>query len=272
MTKLQSVILVIAAAFFATPNLQAKYLDDETGLYYYGYRYYNPTTGRWLSRDPIAELGFQVLRSKKSRLDTASGNLYGFVGNAAISRVDSSGLTWADLMAKFRNRPVPKMVGVDVTGAAVVGVGGAQAWSLQAAFFADTCQLAFYGVGPAVIDTVEKDPDRPDWKRLLVDMPVGLDVSISLNGSEAIHRGSGHDDADSWVGVFYGGQFGGGPIGKVSVGAFADPQFNWVGIDAGVGVSAFPISARSNPQAYWMIGKPRKLWTCVCDALIYKMP
>ncbi|MBX3410800.1 MAG: RHS repeat-associated core domain-containing protein [Phycisphaeraceae bacterium] len=28
---------------------------DETGLYYYGYRYYNPGTGRWLNRDPIGE-------------------------------------------------------------------------------------------------------------------------------------------------------------------------------------------------------------------------
>ena len=27
-----------------------KYFDDETGLIYYNYRYYNPTMGRWLSR------------------------------------------------------------------------------------------------------------------------------------------------------------------------------------------------------------------------------
>ena len=30
-----------------------KFYDWETGLYYYGYRYYNPSTGRWLSRDPL---------------------------------------------------------------------------------------------------------------------------------------------------------------------------------------------------------------------------
>jgi len=34
-----------------------KYLDEETGLYYYGYRYYSPRIGRWLSRDPIEEEG-----------------------------------------------------------------------------------------------------------------------------------------------------------------------------------------------------------------------
>ena len=30
----------------------SKYSDDETDFIYYGYRYYNPSTGRWLSRDP----------------------------------------------------------------------------------------------------------------------------------------------------------------------------------------------------------------------------
>ena len=31
--------------------------DDETGLVYYNYRYYNPVLGRWLSRDPLGEDG-----------------------------------------------------------------------------------------------------------------------------------------------------------------------------------------------------------------------
>jgi len=34
-----------------------KYLDHETGLYYYGYRYYSPAMGRWLNHDPIGEEG-----------------------------------------------------------------------------------------------------------------------------------------------------------------------------------------------------------------------
>jgi len=51
--------------------------DFETGLFYYGYRYYNPLTGRWPSRDPISEPGGM--------------NLYGFVGNNGISYVDGDG-------------------------------------------------------------------------------------------------------------------------------------------------------------------------------------
>ncbi|MEI7881587.1 MAG: RHS repeat-associated core domain-containing protein, partial [bacterium] len=38
-------------------KFSTKYLDAETGLYYYGYRYYQPETGRWLSNDPIGISG-----------------------------------------------------------------------------------------------------------------------------------------------------------------------------------------------------------------------
>jgi RHS repeat-associated protein len=48
-----------------------------TGLYYYGYRYYDPLTGRWPSRDPIGELG--------------GVNLYGFVGNDGVNSWDVLG-------------------------------------------------------------------------------------------------------------------------------------------------------------------------------------
>jgi RHS repeat-associated protein len=39
-------------------KFSTKYLDAETGLYYYGFRYYQPETGRWAaSRDPMGEKG-----------------------------------------------------------------------------------------------------------------------------------------------------------------------------------------------------------------------
>ncbi len=56
-----------------------KPLDQPTGFYYYGYRYYDPTTGRWPSRDPIEENG--------------GINLYGFVGNDVINKSDHLGLS-----------------------------------------------------------------------------------------------------------------------------------------------------------------------------------
>ena len=55
--------------------------DAVTGLYYYGYRFYDPVTGRWPSRDPIGERG--------------GVDLYTFVWNNGISWLDFRGL-WGD--------------------------------------------------------------------------------------------------------------------------------------------------------------------------------
>jgi RHS repeat-associated protein len=71
---------------------------DTTGLYYYGYRYYSPNLGRWISRDPIGEKGAVLLRSgysnASSQLDYsgAERNLFEFVGNAPCDRADVLGL------------------------------------------------------------------------------------------------------------------------------------------------------------------------------------
>jgi hypothetical protein len=54
-------------------------LDIETGLFYYGYRYYSPELGRWTRWDPIGE--------------EVSLNLYSFVNNAPAEYIDIIGLT-----------------------------------------------------------------------------------------------------------------------------------------------------------------------------------
>jgi uncharacterized protein RhaS with RHS repeats len=53
------------------------------GVTYYTYRWYDPLTGRWPSRDPIGEEG--------------GVNLYGFVGNQSLSRWDYLGLSMLDV-------------------------------------------------------------------------------------------------------------------------------------------------------------------------------
>ena len=60
-------------------RFSSKLVDAETGLYYYGYRYYSPGMGRFLNRDPIEERG--------------GLNLYGFVGNDPVNKWDLLGLT-----------------------------------------------------------------------------------------------------------------------------------------------------------------------------------
>jgi RHS repeat-associated protein len=58
-------------------RFSTRYTDDETGLIYYGQRYYDPHNGRFINRDPIEERG--------------GYNLYGFCDNDGINQVDILG-------------------------------------------------------------------------------------------------------------------------------------------------------------------------------------
>ncbi len=58
-------------------RFSTKYFDAETGLYYYGYRFYNPILHRWLNRDPIEENG--------------GVNLYAFCRNDGVNYIDPKG-------------------------------------------------------------------------------------------------------------------------------------------------------------------------------------
>lgn len=66
-------------------RFSTEYADQETGLIYYGFRYYNPHTGKWLSRDPMEENG--------------GTNLYAFARNDAINYIDRLGLSRVKLLA-----------------------------------------------------------------------------------------------------------------------------------------------------------------------------
>jgi RHS repeat-associated protein len=72
-------IRVTGALAKANPfRFSSKFQDDESDFLYYGYRSYNPSTGRWLSRDPIVEQG--------------GLHLYGFVRNNPVQLFDYLGL------------------------------------------------------------------------------------------------------------------------------------------------------------------------------------
>ncbi len=58
-------------------RFSTKFTDLETGLVYYGHRFYDPKNGRFINRDPIQEAG--------------GLNLYGFCGNDGVNRWDYLG-------------------------------------------------------------------------------------------------------------------------------------------------------------------------------------
>ncbi|MCR5183440.1 MAG: RHS repeat-associated core domain-containing protein, partial [Opitutales bacterium] len=67
--------------------------DSELALVYYNYRHYSPYDGRWLSRDPIEELG--------------GWNLYAFVGNQILHQTD-----WLGFKGRSgRPKPAPLFPG-----------------------------------------------------------------------------------------------------------------------------------------------------------------
>ncbi len=61
-------------------QFSTKLYDEKTGLSYYGYRFYSPAIGRWITRDPLGEAGGM--------------NLYGFVGGNPVEWVDRWGLQY----------------------------------------------------------------------------------------------------------------------------------------------------------------------------------
>jgi RHS repeat-associated protein len=61
-------------------RFSTKFTDNESGLLYYGHRYYNPSTGRWPNRDPLGERGGK--------------NLYNFVSNNPQGIIDPDGRYW----------------------------------------------------------------------------------------------------------------------------------------------------------------------------------
>jgi RHS repeat-associated protein len=91
-------------------RFSTKYLDAETGLYYYGYRFYNPEVGRWVNRDPLTEKGHKVSLGNKRpnfkmfnlkndhgllnavRAEGVGGwHYYAFVFNNPVSAIDPTG-------------------------------------------------------------------------------------------------------------------------------------------------------------------------------------
>jgi RHS repeat-associated protein len=62
-------------------RFSSKEAHPASGLYYYGFRFYDPSLQRWLNQDPIGEDG--------------GINLYGFVENSPLTQIDSLGLNSA---------------------------------------------------------------------------------------------------------------------------------------------------------------------------------
>jgi hypothetical protein len=91
------------------------------GLVHSAYAYYNPSTGRWLSRDPVAERGGK--------------NIYAFVCNAALHRLDRLGLAPGPASYQYSEGPP---TGVWVVRLAQVETPGAELHGFRSDYFPST--------------------------------------------------------------------------------------------------------------------------------------
>ncbi|MEI6515844.1 MAG: RHS repeat-associated core domain-containing protein [bacterium] len=84
----------------------SKYLDEETGFYYYGHRYFMPEIGRWCSRDPIQETLLYIARANRTAVENNAAlrfaNLFLVMSKKSVLR---------DVYLFCRNNPVCMMDG-----------------------------------------------------------------------------------------------------------------------------------------------------------------
>ena len=108
------------ARFFVTQALEAHRENEPiptttaSGMRFYGFRFYSPKMGRWLSRDPINEDGFRrAFRLGSSRIDE-----WMFVKNNPINKWDYLGLDAAGALecckAKFKKKEAVCQEGCDL--------------------------------------------------------------------------------------------------------------------------------------------------------------
>ena len=77
-------------------RFSTQYADDVTGDVKYLHRDLDTDTGRWLSRDPLGESGFETLRRRRASLRGDGPNLYHFVRNNPVGGIDKLGQAYGN--------------------------------------------------------------------------------------------------------------------------------------------------------------------------------
>jgi RHS repeat-associated protein len=152
-------------------RFSSKEFHANSGMYYYLYRFYDPGLQRWINRDPIEEKG--------------GINVYSYIGNAPVTKIDPLGLTCASNWKFFWSWAMGggqqnRYYGPNTTETKEMenSPGGNK---LRDAFYKNGCKNVNnfgYGTGEAAADTL-LSPSETCWQ-------VG-----GFGGATAIDNGNG---------------------------------------------------------------------------------
>ena len=147
----------------------------------YGYRYYDPLTGRWPSRDPIEEMG--------------GVNLYGFVGNDGVNFFDLLGLeelfreepTWTSCItgrqcsrANPQGRAQPPDNGNDLVDQAIERVLGS---AFLRCYLIDLSDEELEEINQAIINEMNLS-DTAYFQGMIAGLPAGAGMKfLALNAA-----------------------------------------------------------------------------------------
>jgi RHS repeat-associated protein len=196
----------------AKQQFTGKKLDDETGLIYFGARYYDPSLGRFITPDTIVQ----------NPSDPQTLNRYSYCGNNPVNRVDLDGHKWS--WKKFFINFAAAVVGVTV---AVVSAG-----TLAPAVGAFWAAVAGGAIGGAISGGMATGLQGGSWSQIgmsvlmgagfgaigggiagssLSNLAKGIIAGIGILGGGAYAAAT--DNLDSFTGGLVGA-VGGGIVGK----------------------------------------------------------
>jgi len=119
-------------------RFSTKYWDQESDLVYYGFRYYSPSLGRWISRDPIDE--------------DDGPNIYAFIRNAGVNNFDPLGMSSGTAADNEAAMAGGEGMGSGSGGQAVRQLGRIREWMDN---FNDLQEI-----GSAIMDAADGVPDE----------------------------------------------------------------------------------------------------------------
>jgi RHS repeat-associated protein len=198
----------VSTGIIASANpfrFSTKYTDDETGLLYYGYRYYVPGVGRWVNRDPIEESG--------------GINMFGFTLNAPVARFDVLGKKCVvqpdpNPQSWYNQGAVTNLLGLEKMGWTIIGSPFNNGVSVSG----DAYNYSIFNVSSASWEAkitfkcdnscnILKDQEKVSGARGGPAASAGAEVSWSISGNTANVT---YSSAAAYQGtVSFGGQVGG---------------------------------------------------------------